>query len=111
MNSKAFMLLVPMLAGFLGGVLAAVVVLDPPLWAFAPSTAPRVVSANSFVLLDESGTVRGIWTATKEGATGLYMMRRNGQTVSGQFLVDAGGEPQLTLFDKQGKTVWVARPK
>lgn len=111
MNAKAFMLLVPLCSGFVGGVLAAMLVMDQPLWAFAPSTAPRVVTANAFALVDESGTVRGLWTATKEGAAGLYMMRRSGQAVSGQFLVDAVGEPHLTLFDKQGTPLWTARPK
>lgn len=111
MRSKAVLLLVPLMSGFVGGLLAAMLVMDQPLWAFAPSTGPRVVTANAFALVDESGTVRGIWTATKEGTAGLYMMRRSGQAVGGQFLVDAVGEPQLTLFDRQGMPVWTARPR
>jgi hypothetical protein len=69
--------------------------------------APRLVTAQRFVLVDENGKMRGIWGGGAD-SVGLVMLRPDGETLSGQFLVDEKGESSLTFFNANGKAFWMA---
>ena len=107
-NAKVIPLLgASFLAGLLGGLFSSYIV-GTPLFAQS-SPAPRMITAQRFALVDENGTLRGMWASSPDGSAGLVMVRSDGQTLSGQFMVDERGEPQLTFFNEKGKAVWMAR--
>jgi hypothetical protein len=76
-------LVVAFAAGLMGGLLSQAIATKPVL-AESPAAPPREIRAQSFVLVNESGSVLG------------------------KFTVDSGGRPAIRLFDAKGREVWSA---
>jgi hypothetical protein len=80
---KKLNLILAVAAGFLGGALSRYVA-PPVARADALVAAPSELRAQSFLLVNEKGAVRGT------------------------FSLDASGNPALRLFDPRGREVWSA---
>jgi len=70
-------------AGVMGGLLSQAIATKPVL-AESQAPPPREIRAQSFVLVDEAGSVLG------------------------KFSVDGVGRPALRLFDSRGREIWSA---
>ena len=78
---------VALLAGLLGGILSHYVLLQ--LVPVQTPTAPNVVAARSFVLIDSSGQPAGVF------AVGAPSPQQ-------------GSAPSIVLYDAQGREIWRA---
>ncbi|HKO04075.1 MAG TPA: hypothetical protein VJW51_04975 [Candidatus Acidoferrales bacterium] len=68
-------------AGLAGGLLSQGIATKPVL-AESPAPTPKEVRAQSFVLVNEAGSVLG------------------------KFSLDGGGRPAIRLFDSKGREIW-----
>jgi hypothetical protein len=74
-------------AGLLGGIFSRYV---SPMPAQAQEVAPTEIRAQKFTLVDQNGTVRGVFTVDNP--------------------VPKGGHPVIKLFDLGGREVWSTSP-
>jgi hypothetical protein len=93
MTNKALTITLALVAGFLGGTLSRYAT---PTVAFAEaqSTAPKEIRAQRFTLVDENGTVRGVFAITP--------VQTNDQNQKG------GGDAVIKLYDGSGREVFSA---
>jgi hypothetical protein len=75
-------------AGLLGGLFSRYV---SPTTAQAQATAPKEIRAQKFTLVDQNGTVRGVFAIVDNP-------------------VQKGGYPVIQLFDIGGREVWSTSP-
>jgi hypothetical protein len=76
-------------AGLLGGLFSRYV---SPTTAQAQATAPIEIRAQKFTLVDQNGTVRGVFAVVEDP-------------------VRKGGYPLIQLFDIGGHEVWSTSPR
>jgi|SRR5579872_982944 len=115
MNRKLFGLL--LLTAVLGGIVGAVTVrLWAPRTAFAQEQmGPAVISAKSFVLVNDSGQRRGVFSLTRDGSAMLRLYDENGKV-----RVEVGNSSpafsnrkfeklfDVRILDPDGRVAWSA---
>ncbi len=129
MEGKRFAVLVATaaVAGLIGGAASGLLVKDGP--AYADHKAPeRIVRAEKVEIVDANGNARAWIEIDADGNPGLFLARENcilasfslvgtgkprldfGDNCSVRALlkVDDEGNPSLTLFDREHKTIWAA---
>ena len=87
-----------LLMGLLFGIVAAVVLF------LSVAKGPDVVQAREFVLQDENGNPRAIWTITGNGESGIHLLDQKG-TARASLSVNSEGSPALALTDHDEKYV------
>lgn len=90
------------IAGFVGGCVSGRLAVPEPVVAQeAPKRVVRVVEAESFRLVDQTGAVRAILEAGTDGSVGLAMGR--GGVVRTRFGIEANGNAVLELKDEKAQ--------
>src|SRR5262245_40154787 len=90
-----------LVAGLVGGIVASWCRLGAPAFALTAPQLARVVQAQRFELVDESGRQRAVLGPTRRGDVGLLIAEPSGQ-VRAVLTVNTDGEPDLELLDENG---------
>jgi hypothetical protein len=97
----AYMLMVAMGAGLIGGLVSGVLLRGEPVIAQEPSGAPKVV-AEEIRIVAKDGAVRAVLGVQADGATGLSFYDGTGK-VRAEMGLNAAGVSELALYDQAGK--------
>jgi hypothetical protein len=68
------------------------------------SKPPTVVEAREFVLRDDDGNMRALWTTSASGVSSLHLLDRAG-AAHASLSVTPKGAPRLALVDSRGNPV------
>jgi hypothetical protein len=92
-----------LVAGLVGGSAASWFLIGAPAFALTAPPLAKVVQAQRFELVDESGRQRAVLGPTRRGDVGLLIADASGQ-VRAVLTVNGKGEPGLELLDEQGES-------
>lgn len=92
------MIVIGMVSGLVGGMLAA-----HSFTADAAATAAKSITAESFVLVDKTGKKRGVLEIGSDQSSSLTLYDQKGVRLVGLGAENAGAA--LNMFDKEGKVM------
>ena len=111
-NYKELKLLMPLavLAGFMGGVVAAFFIADRHVFAGNPDQEyfdaktihGKLVRGEQFLLVDKKGAARGVWLLDSSGNPRISLMGKDGSIA--ELVITPEGSAALRLFDKRGNS-------
>jgi len=103
MNKKQFSLLLvlSLLAGLVGGILASQFFLGTPVLAEKKAGPARVIIAEEFRLVDKEGKILSTW-GMYAGGPGIVLFNKNGQFRAVFSLTSPEEGPVLTFADNKG---------
>jgi len=109
MGRKQYSLIVllALLAGFIGGVISSQIFVGRPLFTQKEAKPQKVVVAEKFRLVDQTGMVRAALGITREDQPGLGLLDKNGipRIVLG---IGKHGRPSLVMWDQKANPIWSA---
>lgn len=94
-------LLLPLLAGLVGGTLAAQFLVGEPAYADKMAESKKLVVAEEFRLVDKKGEVLSTW-GMYAGGPGIVLFSKGGEYRAVFSLTSPEEGPILTLADKEG---------
>jgi hypothetical protein len=99
--------LLALVAGFIGGVFSSQIFASRPLFTEKEPRQQKVVVAEKFRLVDETGMVRAALGLTRKGQPGLGMLDKRGlpRIVLG---IGKNGQPSLVMWDQKANPIWSA---
>ena len=108
----SLILLLPLLAGFVGGTLASLFLIGQPAFADKTVESKKMVVAEEFRLVDKKGEVLSTW-GMYAGGPGMVLFSKGGEYRAVFSLTSPEEGPILTLADKEGhyRTIITLRDK
>ena len=103
MNKKQFglLLVLSLLAGLVGGILASQFFLSTPVFAQKKIAPQNVVTAEEFRMVDKQGRILSTW-GMYAGGPGMVLFSKNGQFRAVFSLTSPEEGPVLTFADNKG---------
>ena len=95
------LLILPLLAGLVGGTLAGQILGGSPAFADKTAESKKVVTAEEFLLVDKKGEVLSTW-GMYAGGPGIVLFSKGGEYRAVFSLTSPEEGPILTLADKAG---------
>jgi len=89
-----------MVAGFTAGLMASWMMVA----VVGVCAAEKMIAAESIAVVNAQGKLRAILALGENNSVGLVFTGPDGQTLSGQWMVNSNGESIVTFFDERGKT-------